>query len=358
MGRSVCTPEEAEELEKSFEINCEKAAQAILSADFFLLATGAGFSKDSGLAVYKDIADIPAYHKIEKNYVQLCQPHWMKTDPEIFFGFWGGCFNDYRKTTPHLGYSIIKEWRDRFFSQTSKISTEFSDLKRGEEEETPGPFFIYTSNVDSHSLKAGFRSCEMTQIHGTVEDWQCSVPCDNFLWKAPKNHQFKVDVETMRAPNVEVEAEEDHWKSNHPKCPKCNSLARPAILMFGDFDWISPERHSLSHGWEALVSRMVRTENKKLCILEVGCGDNVATVRNHSESLLNQAGGVTLIRVNLDLPKSDGSKNSKFVISLKSTGLRAIQEINKHLQKQTIEPLESKPNVLENLEEKLSDLKL
>jgi hypothetical protein len=37
-----------------------KAARLILSADFVLVAAGAGFSADSGLKVYKDIADIPA----------------------------------------------------------------------------------------------------------------------------------------------------------------------------------------------------------------------------------------------------------------------------------------------------------
>lgn len=41
--------QQAEVLDKA----CQEAAALILDADVFILATGAGFSKDSGLAVYK-----------------------------------------------------------------------------------------------------------------------------------------------------------------------------------------------------------------------------------------------------------------------------------------------------------------
>ena len=38
----------------------EAAAAAIATADVLLVTTGAGWSADSGLAVYKDVADVPA----------------------------------------------------------------------------------------------------------------------------------------------------------------------------------------------------------------------------------------------------------------------------------------------------------
>jgi len=44
-----------------------KAAKAILNADFIHLGTGAGFSADSGLKVYKDIASVDAYKKKKFN---------------------------------------------------------------------------------------------------------------------------------------------------------------------------------------------------------------------------------------------------------------------------------------------------
>jgi hypothetical protein len=37
---------------------------------------------------------------------------------QIFYGFWGKCFNDYMETPPHDGYRIVKEWADSLFSPT------------------------------------------------------------------------------------------------------------------------------------------------------------------------------------------------------------------------------------------------
>ena len=56
------------------------------SAQVLLLATGAGWSADSGLAVYRDIADVPAYHELGLTYRDICQPRWLSHDPELFFG--------------------------------------------------------------------------------------------------------------------------------------------------------------------------------------------------------------------------------------------------------------------------------
>ena len=52
----------------SFDSDHAKAALALLDADFLLITAGAGFSADSGLPVYKDIADLPAYHRRKLDY--------------------------------------------------------------------------------------------------------------------------------------------------------------------------------------------------------------------------------------------------------------------------------------------------
>ena len=95
---------------KTLEDAFVRAAELLLSADYVLIAAGAGFSADSGLPVYKDIADVDAYKKMDVTYADLCVPDWLMKDPEIFYGFWGSCYNDYLGTTPHKGYEIVKEW--------------------------------------------------------------------------------------------------------------------------------------------------------------------------------------------------------------------------------------------------------
>jgi hypothetical protein len=94
----------------------ETAAEWIRQADILLVATGAGFSADSGLPVYKDIANHPAYKDRSLTYEELCCDNYLNSDPELFYGFFGSTINQYRSTPPHLGYHIIKRWRDAYFS--------------------------------------------------------------------------------------------------------------------------------------------------------------------------------------------------------------------------------------------------
>ena len=63
-----------------------RAAAAIAQADVLLLCTGAGWSADSGLKVYQDIADIGAYHDKGLTYRDICCPSYLHDDPETFYG--------------------------------------------------------------------------------------------------------------------------------------------------------------------------------------------------------------------------------------------------------------------------------
>lgn len=56
-----------------------RAAAAIAHADVLVLLTGAGWSADSGLAVYKDVANVAAYREREVGYAELCDPNLLDT---------------------------------------------------------------------------------------------------------------------------------------------------------------------------------------------------------------------------------------------------------------------------------------
>lgn len=155
-----------------FEINIaiHKAAHLLYSCEVLLLVTGAGFSADSGLATYIDVADINAYREKGWRYRDLCRPfvlqggidleHENFNDPDVhsnepqdagsdaeheidashpfsfhednemrhpqyFYGFWGQCINDYRKVRPHEGYEIIARWaRDKNTTYTPTNSSD------------------------------------------------------------------------------------------------------------------------------------------------------------------------------------------------------------------------------------------
>lgn len=89
-----------------------------------------------------------------------------------------------------------------------------------------------------------------------IESWQCSKSCRQiYCSRSNMNFRFQFDKDTMLSPAIptkeEKVKEEDSNKSsenkegnnvdfvisNRPKCPQCDSPARPAILMFGDWKW-------------------------------------------------------------------------------------------------------------------------
>ena len=73
MGAQPTKPEreEADELRKNVPQACSEAADAILDADVLLLATGAGWSAESGLAVYRDIS---VRSDMQSHLYQRCRP--------------------------------------------------------------------------------------------------------------------------------------------------------------------------------------------------------------------------------------------------------------------------------------------
>jgi len=123
-------------------------------------------------------------------------------------------------------------------------------------------FFVYSSNVDHHFITAKYDPNALYEIHGHSEKWQCSVPCKSsrIYYPPPEKFRFKIDLETMTAPNVKLNLEEEKteekkeeslekklenlslsndvelskkiFSDNHPKCPECKAPLRPNILMF------------------------------------------------------------------------------------------------------------------------------
>lgn len=237
MGQSPCKPtdEEYQVLLGRLDGTCRKVAEALCRADVLLVCTGAGFSADSGLALYKDIAELEAYERLDIRYHDICRPEWLRRDPELFYGFWGTCYNDYRETQPHDGYGMLRRWKDRHFSGTDMeraVHQEFQEMEALRSSDTgsdsasssapsmhcksrrspypvkgrAGAFYLLTSNVDAHSYDF-FEPKEVREIHGNTEVWQCSAepkPCKKEIWRAPLDFRFHVDPISMRAPQFQA----------------------------------------------------------------------------------------------------------------------------------------------------------
>jgi NAD-dependent SIR2 family protein deacetylase len=95
---------------------------------------------------------------------------------------------------------------------------------------------------------------------------------------------------------VDVDEETFQAREPLPRCPRCDALARPNVLMFGDWSWIGARSEvqgsRLNHWFHEIAGQGMR-----LGIVEMGAGETIPTVRYLSENVA-RAHHATLIRIN------------------------------------------------------------
>lgn len=268
-----------------------RAAEAVAEAEALLITAGAGMGVDSGLPDFRgDEGFWRAYPPMEKlgiSFVEMANPSWFSRDPELAWGFYGHRLNLYRETVPHRGFDILKRWS--------------SNLRHS--------CFVFTSNVDGHFQKAGMSDERILECHGSIAHLQCGTPCGNAIWSADE---------------IEVIVDEDSFcaVSDLPVCPRCDSLARPNVLMFNDWHWI-PHRTSAQQGlFESWLAEVI---DAKTVIIELGAGSAVPTVRITSEQAATRL-GATLVRIN---PREPQVPHGQIGIPLNA--LEALEAIDRHL---------------------------
>ena len=135
----------------------------------------------------------------------------------------------------------------------------------------------------------------------------------------PEDTEYKIDADTLRL------------MSPLPQGPpgKNDSLARPNVLMFGDFMWIGNRTDSQSQRFHCFLESLHGT-NCSLVIVEIGAGEYVPTVRFQSESLTERYKNSTLIRIN---PRDWQIPRKGVDISLPIGGLQVLQLIDEELDK-------------------------
>jgi NAD-dependent SIR2 family protein deacetylase len=273
------------------EHDLDRAAQAIARADALLIGAGAGMGVDSGLPDFRSDQGFwrayPPYEHLGLDFVSLADPRWFADDPALAWGFYGHRMQLYRQTEPHQGFAILHRWAGRM----------------------PRGGFAFTSNVDRHFQRAGFSPEQIVEIHGSFEAMQCTRECGIGLFSG-ESVSVTIDPTTMRA------------ISALPCCPQCGGLARPNILMFGDWSWNSTrtdDQLSLMNTW------LESLEGASVVVIECGAGQAIPTVRSTCERFARKFGGL-LIRINPREPEvPDGN------VSLPVSALAALQALDVRL---------------------------
>jgi len=243
--------------------NIGRAKEALRSARVLLVTAGAGMGVDSGLPDFRGDEGFwkayPPMARLGISFVEMANPSWFSRDPELAWGFYGHRLDLYRSTTPHRGFRMLL------------------DLGLS----LPGGLFVFTSNVDGQFQMAGFPEEGIVECHGSIHHLQCITPCSGRIWPAD-GVAVEVDEATFRA------------RPPLPSCPSCGAMARPNVLMFGDWSWI-PHRTSAQE--ERFDAWLEREGSAELVIVEIGAGTAVPTVRYTSERVASRF-GATLIRIN------------------------------------------------------------
>ncbi|MBP2475185.1 NAD-dependent SIR2 family protein deacetylase [Crossiella equi] len=241
---------------------------------------------DSGLPDFRGDTGFwqayPPYARLGLRFEELADPVHFAEDPALAWGFYGHRLALYRATTPHAGFGLLRKWGERL----------------------PHGTWVYTSNVDGQFQVAGFD--RVAECHGSIGHLQCLGRCTDEVWTAD-GLEVPVDPETMRA------------VGELPCCPNCGGLARPNILMFGDYDWV-PHRSQVQLDTYTAWRRGLR--GARLVVVEIGAGQALPVVRRQAE--LASAAGGGLIRVN---PREPQVRHGRGV-SLAMGGLDALTELD------------------------------
>ncbi|QGZ39021.1 NAD-dependent SIR2 family protein deacetylase [Pseudoduganella flava] len=238
----------------------DRAAALIRDADALVVAAGAGIGVDSGLPDFRGNEGFwrayPALGKARIDFASAASPATFRSDPRLAWGFYGHRLALYRATVPHAGFALLKRWGEAM----------------------PNGVHVFTSNVDGQFQKAGFDPARVHECHGSIHHLQCLAPCGDAIWEA-EDFVPEVDADACRLSN------------EPPRCPHCGGLARPNILMFGDWDWI--ERRSAQQA--ARLEQWLRAAERPV-VIELGAGTAIPSVRQFSHQVI-RAGG-RLVRIN------------------------------------------------------------
>ncbi len=257
-------------------------AELIDQADGLLITAGAGIGVDSGLPDFRGPQGFwgayPALGRARIAFEQIANPAAFAAKPHLAWGFYGHRLQLYRRTVPHAGFQILRRIGARL----------------------PHGAFVFTSNVDGQFQRAGFGEEQISECHGSIHHLQCLGACHDGIWPAD---DF----------DPELDEEQCLLTSAFPRCPRCQALARPNILMFGDWGWLSERSDTQDGRLRAWLRQLERP-----LVIEVGAGTTIPSVRRMGESVPGP-----LIRINPGEPQLPRGKG----VSIADSGLAALRAI-------------------------------
>lgn len=259
----------------------QNAKQKINDAEALLFITGAGMSVDSGIPTYRGTNGIWTKSiNIGKNtysYDEISSLHMWKTRPELAWGFKSHFYKIMNELIPHDGYFNLYDYID----------------KNNKE------YFICTSNIDGYFKRSGFDANKIYEVHGSVNYLQCMKKQCNIVNGV---------VEASNYPNYDPDT---FIAQTLPQCIYCGEMSRPNVSMFGDVEFYGkPYEYQRKRLNDWLLN--LENNNKKLLIIEIGCGINPHSLRMNNGKMMSGEwkmpvfkNNIGTIRINPDDQQND-----------------------------------------------------
>lgn len=145
-------------------------------------------------------------------------------------------------------------------------------------------YFAVTSNCDRQFMRCGFAMDRVFEAQGSYDKLKCTAGCTRETW------EMKPYIDKL-LPLIDPETFMISDKSAIPCCPYCGA---PIHMAFRAFDGYEKEQQRY-YDW------IENTEDRKLCIIELGVGFNTPVViRQPFERLAYYHNDAHLFRVNTE----------------------------------------------------------
>jgi NAD-dependent deacetylase len=169
----------------SLKTSIAELAKRLKPSQRVSVVTGAGVSAASGIPTFRDSEGLWEHYSLE----DLATPEAFARQPELVWKWYDWRRQRIATCQPNQAHKILAKWSSRYSS-----------------------FKLLTQNIDGLHEKSGTKN--VTRFHGSIWELRCTGHCET-------TRSGWVN-KTVPLPNLP------------PRCPHCNSLARPGVVWFGE----------------------------------------------------------------------------------------------------------------------------
>ena len=279
--------------------NINKLKKIIQDCQAVFVIAGAGMSVDSGIFTYRGKEGL--WEKSIKvgnemyRYSDISSLEMWKKNPEVAWGFKANFYKMMNENQPHEGYQILLNYLKKKMNDN---------------------YFICTSNVDNYFERAGFDKNKIYEAHGSMKLYQCMDKKCSVI-HGPVEHK------DIKIPDFNPE---NFVATNMPKCLYCGKIMRPNVSMFGDYDFYEKPYEFIKKKMLSWLND-IKEKNKKLLVLEIGCGINPHSMRIVDNKPMSKEFKLPEIENKIFIRLNPENEENKDVIHLNCGALKGLKSL-------------------------------